>query len=160
MSHKSTDYKISAVNYYNKNDVSMDEVCNIFNCSKTSLKRWIDRYSENNSIVRENKYPISYKITKYHVDYALKLLKENEQITMFELCKLIKKKYKDFDITPQHLGQVIRDNNKTRKRTRHKHYPETRYGKPTDKKKELEAFYKEVSKYSLNKIICLDETSI
>jgi transposase len=160
MSHKSTDYKISAVNYYNKNDVSMDEVCNIFNCSKTSLKRWIDRYSENNSIVRENKYPISYKITKYHVDYALKLLKENEQITMFELCKLIKKKYKDFDITPQHLGQVIRDNNKTRKRTRHEHYPETRYGKPTDKKKELEAFYKKVSKYSLNKIICLDETSI
>ena len=54
---------------------------------------------------------------------------------MFELCKLIKKKYKDFDITPQHLGQIIRDNNKTRKRTRHEHYPETRYGKPTDKKK-------------------------
>ena len=26
MSHKSEDYKISAVNYYNKNDVSMDEV--------------------------------------------------------------------------------------------------------------------------------------
>lgn len=24
-----------------------------------------------------------------------------------------KKKYKDFDITPQHLGQVIRDNNIT-----------------------------------------------
>jgi hypothetical protein len=66
---------------------------------------------------------------------------------MFELSKLIKKKYKDFDITPQHLGQVIRDNNKTRKRTRHEHYPETRYGKSTDKKKELEAFYKEVSKY-------------
>jgi len=93
-------------------------------------------------------------------DYALKLLKENEQITMFELCKLIKKKYKDFDITPQHLGQVIRYNNKTHKRTRHEHYPEIRYGKPTDKKKELEAFYKDVSKYSLNKIICLDETSI
>jgi hypothetical protein len=32
MSHKSEDYKISAVNYYNKNDFSMDEVCNIFNC--------------------------------------------------------------------------------------------------------------------------------
>jgi transposase len=160
MSHKSEDYKISAGNYYNRNDVSMDEVCEIFNCSKTSLKRWIDRYSENNSLVRENRDPISYKITKDQVDYALKLLKDNEQITMFELCKLIKKKYKDFDITPQHLGQVIRDNNKTRKRTRHEHYPETRYGKPTDKKKELEAFYKEVSKYSLNKIICLDETSI
>jgi hypothetical protein len=26
MNHKSEDFKISAVNYYNKNDVSMDEV--------------------------------------------------------------------------------------------------------------------------------------
>ena len=40
-------------------------------------------------------------------------LKENEQISMEELYKIIKKKYKDFDITSQHLGQVIRDNNKT-----------------------------------------------
>ncbi len=32
--HKSEDYKISAVNYYLDNDVSMDYVCNIFNCKK------------------------------------------------------------------------------------------------------------------------------
>jgi transposase len=79
---------------------------------------------------------------------------------MEELYKIIKKKYKDFDITSQHLGQVIRDNNITRKRTRHEHYPKERYGKPTDIKKELKAFYKEIGKYSLNKIISLDETSI
>lgn len=72
---------------------------------------------------------------------------------MEELHKIVKKKYKDFNITPQHLGQVIRDNNITRKRTRHEHYPKERYGKPTDIKKELKAFYKEVSKYSLDKII-------
>ena len=34
---------------------------------------------------------------------------------MEELHKIVKKKYKDFGITPQHLGQVIRDNNITRK---------------------------------------------
>jgi len=34
---------------------------------------------------------------------------------MTELAKSIKDKYKDFDITPQHLGKVIRDNNKTQK---------------------------------------------
>ena len=33
--HKSEDYKISAVNYYLDNDVSMDYVCNIFICKKT-----------------------------------------------------------------------------------------------------------------------------
>ena len=79
---------------------------------------------------------------------------------MEELHKIVKKKYKDFNITSQHLGQAIRDNNITRKRTRHEHYPKERYGKPTDIKKDLKAFYKEISKYSLNKIISLDETSI
>ena len=46
---------------------------------------------------------------------ALELLKQNEQLTMNELAIDMKKKYPTFDITPQHLGQVIRDNNKTRK---------------------------------------------
>lgn len=101
-----------------------------------------------------------YKITKDHVKYAIQKLKINEQITMEELVKIIKKKYNDFDITPQHLGQILRDNNITRKRTRHEHYPKERYGKLTDLKKDLKNFYKEVSKYSLDKIISLDETSI
>ena len=49
---------------------------------------------------------------------ALELLKLNEQLTMNELEIEMKKKYPTFDITPQHLGQVMRDNNKTRKITR------------------------------------------
>ena len=74
---------------------------------------------------------------------------------MEELVKIVKKKYNDFDITPQHLGQILRDNNITRKRTRHEHYPKERYGKPTNQTKELKTFYKEVRKYSLSKIICI-----
>ena len=56
-----------------------------------------------------------------HIDIFFILIKNistAEQITMEELHKIIKKKYKDFDITPQHLGQVIRDNNITRERTK------------------------------------------
>ena len=158
--HKSEDYKLSAVKYYLNNEVSLDDVCKIFDCPKQSLYRWIKKYEELEEIKRQNRKPISYKISKEQVKYAIEKLKENEQITMEELHKIIKKKYKNFDITPQHLGQVIRDNNITRKRTRHEHYPKERYGKPTNIKKELKAFYKEVSKYSLYKIICLDETSI
>ena len=158
--HKSEDYKITAVKYYLENDTNYTKTCDIFKCSERSLKRWIERYEELEEIKRLNRKPVSYKITKEQVKCAIQKLKENEQITMEELHKIIKKKYKDFDITPQHLGQVIRDNNITRKRTRHEHYPKERYGKPTDIKKELKAFYKEVSKYSLDKIICLDETSI
>jgi len=158
--HKSEDYKISAVKYYLNNNVSLDDVCEIFDCPKQSLYRWVKRYEELEEIKRLSRKPKSYKITKEQIKYAIQKLKENEQITMEELHKIIKKKYKEFDITPQHLGQVIRDNNITRKRTRHEHYPKERYGKPTDIKKELKAFYKEVSKYLLDKIICLDETSI
>ena len=158
--HKSEDYKLSAVKYYLKNNVSLDDVCSVFGCPRQSLYRWVKTYNDNKSIKRNSRKQISYKVTKEHVSYAIKKLKENEQITMKELHKLVKKEYKDFDITPQHLGQIIRDNNITRKRTRHEHYPKERYGKPTDIKKELKEFYEEVSKYTLNKIICLDETSI
>ena len=158
--HKSEDYKITAVKYYLENNTNYTKTCEIFKCSERSIKRWIERYEELEKIKRLNRKPKSYKITKDQVKYSIQKLKENEQITMEELYKIVKKKYKDFDITPQHLGQVIRDNNITRKRTRHEHYPKERYGKPTDIKKELKAFYKEVSKYSLDKIISLDETSI
>ena len=92
--------------------------------------------------------------------YAIKLLKQNEQITLDELSKLVKKKYKDFDITSRQLGNILRDNNKTRKRTRHEHFPKIRYGTPINKQNELNKFYKEIDKYPLNKLISLDETSI
>ena len=160
MKHKTEDYKISAVKYYINNEVSMDEVCEIFECKKTSLKRWIDRYEKDDSVKRHSRKSISYKITNEHVKYAIKLLKKNEQITLEELSKLVKKKYKDFDITSRQLGNILRDNNKTRKRTRHEHFPKIRYGKIIDKQKELTAFYNDVDKYPINKIISLDETSI
>ena len=56
--HKSEDYKISAVDYYLDNDVSMDYVCNIFNCKKQSLSRWVQRYNNDKSIreVKKNNY--------------------------------------------------------------------------------------------------------
>ena len=77
--YKSEDYKISAVNYY-LDDVSMDYVCNIFNCKKQSLSRCIQRYNNDKSIKRYNRKPISYKITKQHVEYAIKLLKKMNKL--------------------------------------------------------------------------------
>ena len=130
------------------------------NVKKTSLKRWVDRYEKDGSIKRHSRKSISYKVTNEHVKYAIKLLKKNEQITLEELSKLVKKKYKDFDITSRQLGNILRDNNKTRKRTRHEHFPKIRYGTPINKQNELNKFYKEIDKYPLNKIISLDETSI
>jgi hypothetical protein len=87
-------------------------------------------------IERFNRPSISYKITKEQVQYAIILLKQNEQITMTELKKLILDKYPMFDITSQHLGKVLRDNNKTRKITKHQHFPATRYGVEVNKQNE------------------------
>ena len=44
MKHKSPDYKLSAVNYYLNHDVGYDNTCKIFDCKKSSLKRWIHEY--------------------------------------------------------------------------------------------------------------------
>ena len=160
MKHKGNDYKVSAVNYYLKNKDSMDKVCKIFNCKKSTLKDWVHYYKNNKNLTRKNRNPISYKVKKEQVKTALNIVDKNEQLTMNELLFTMKQKYNDLDITQQHLGRVIRANNRTRKRTRHQHFPKERRKQPTDKNKEMEAFYTEVHKYPLNKIICLDETSI
>ena len=94
--HKSEDFKISAVEYYIENYTSFAKTCKIFKCSERSLKRWMERYNKEKSIKRHNRTPISYKITKAQVKYAIKKLKDNEQITMSELVKIVKKKYINF----------------------------------------------------------------
>jgi len=62
--YKSEDYKLSAVKYYLNNNDSLDDVCEIFNCPKQSLYRWIERYEKLEEIKRLSRKPISYKITK------------------------------------------------------------------------------------------------
>jgi hypothetical protein len=79
---------------------------------------------------------------------------------MTELVKINKNQFKHFDVTPQHLGKVIRANNLTRKRTGHKHFSVTRHGTLINKQKELDKFHNKVDEYKLNKIISLDETYI
>jgi len=42
MKHKGIDYKTSAVQYYLNNNESMDKVCKIFNCKKTTQERMVE----------------------------------------------------------------------------------------------------------------------
>lgn len=53
--HKSEDYKISAVQYYLDNKTSYVKTCEIFKCSERSLKRWIELYQKDNEIKRNNR---------------------------------------------------------------------------------------------------------
>ena len=52
MKHHSNDYKLSAVKYYNKIK-SIRKTCIIFNCSKSSLQRWIIKYKNTKSFNRK-----------------------------------------------------------------------------------------------------------
>ena len=49
------------------------------------------KYNDTGEIKRSNREAVTYKVTKDHVKYAVKMLKENEQITMTKLSKIIKK---------------------------------------------------------------------
>ena len=66
MKHKGIDYKTSAVQYYLNNNESMDKVCKIFNCKKTTLKVWVHNYQNNKILLvaTENQYHIKSKKNK------------------------------------------------------------------------------------------------
>ena len=100
MTHKSEDYKISAVKYYLKNKDNIRKTCKIFDCKKSTLQRWIQRYNSTKNLTRKNRKPISYKINKEQVKTAVNMIDNNEQLTMDELLFSMKQKYNDLDILP------------------------------------------------------------
>ena len=158
--HKSEDYKVSAVNYYLTEDTTQEEVCKIFKCSVRSLMRWVDRFQEEEEIKRHNRKPIAYKIHKDQVKFILAELKKNKTITMDDLLVKLKEKYPTLTLSRFHLSRIVRDNNITLKITRIRHEPTKRFGKEIDINAKIKDFYKEVKKYNLDDIICIDETSI
>ena len=158
--HKSEDYKISAVNYYLTEDTTQEEVCKIFKCSVRSLMRWVDRFKEEKEIKRYNRKPVAYKVQKEQVKFILAELKKNKTITMDDLLVKLKDKYPTLTLSRFHLSRIVRDNNITLKITRIRHEPTKRFGKEIDINEKIKDFYKEVKKYNLDDIICIDETSI
>ena len=50
--HKSSDYKLSAVKYYLSHSKNQVKTCKIFGCSERSLMRWVDKYKSTNNITR------------------------------------------------------------------------------------------------------------
>ena len=132
----------------------------MFEITPRTLQRWIDDYRNIGSLDRKKQPYISYKMKEKHVKYILKILKKNQSITNLSLLNKLKSKFPEIDISERHLGRVVRDKNLTRKRTRRRHFPDKRRGKKINLKKELKLFYSVTDKFNLNKIICIDETSV
>lgn len=157
--HHTDDFKFSAVKHYLKNG-NYSQTSDLFDCKRTSLMRWVNRYAETGSVSNLPRNTVSYKVTQAHVNYAIREISKNKLITMEELSKKLHHQFNDYNITSRWLGEVIRDNFISRKRTKRKHFPETRYGKPIDYNSEVKQLFKKIKQYSIDNIISIDETSI
>ena len=160
MTHKSNDYKLSAVNYYLVEDKTQQEVCKIFKCSRRSLMRWVERYKKDGNVDIRYRKPLAYKVKKEYVNFLLQELKKNKTINIEDLLHLLKNKYPDVDLNKSHINRIIKDNNITLKITRIRHEPVKRFGKDIDINANIKKFYEEIKKYKIEDIICIDETSI
>ena len=112
--HHTTNYKEHAVKYYMKCK-NYVKTCEVFDCERPSLMRWVKKYVDSKTLENKHRDTMSYKVTKEHLEYAMLQLGKNKMITMDELVKKIKVKYNEFDLSPQWLGKVLRDNYISRK---------------------------------------------
>jgi len=79
---------------------------------------------------------------------------------MEDLTIKLNEKFKNLNISARHVNRIIKDNNISLKLTHIQHKPIKRFGKDININDNLQEFYKEIKKYNLNDIICIDETSI
>ena len=91
--HKSSDYKLSAVKYFLSHSKNKVQTCKIFGCSERSLMRWVDKYKSSNNITRKKRDYKAYKITNSHISFIKQQLKQNKTITMAEEDNKLKQKY-------------------------------------------------------------------
>jgi transposase len=159
-SHKSNDYKLTALQYYLVEDKTQEEVCKIFKCTPRSLMRWVERYKNERNVNIHYRKPVAYKVKKEYVKFVVDEINKNKTITLHELNQKLKDKYKDANLSTTQIFRVINDNNITLKLTRIRHEPIKRFGKDININSKIKEFYDEVKKYKIEDIICIDETSI
>ena len=153
------DLKLKAVNYYHKIK-NYVKVCEVFECSERSLKRWVERYDKNKNVNRKTRKLGSYKLEKQHIQFIKETLRKHSDIQMNFLQELLKSKFPKLDISRQYLSDIIRDNNITRKRATFKHFPKTYRGNIRNEQQELKEFFDVINKFKLEDIISIDETSV
>ena len=153
------DLKLKAVNYYHKIN-NYVKVCEVFECSERSLKRWVERYDKNKNVNRKTRKLGSYKLEKQHIQFIKETLRKHSDIQMNFLQELLKNKFPNLDISRQYLSDIIRDNNITRKRATFKHFPKTYRGNIRNEQQELKEFFDVINKFKLEDIISIDETLV
>lgn len=159
MAHKSPDLKLTAVFFFFQCR-SYSLTAQTFFCSRRSLSRWVAQYLHSGNVNRKLSSRVAYKVYQDHVNFIIDYLQHHKTASTPEILVSLKERFPDVDLSVRHLYRVIRQNNFTRKRTRHGHFPKTRYKKPINRNKELERFFSVIKKFPLDHIISIDETSI
>ena len=158
--HKSTDYKLSAVKYYlNTDNISLENTCNIYKCSRQSLYRWVQRYLITGTVQNKQRKEGSYKVKRTHVLFIKNLIKEKPDIFLWQILEQLNEKHK-IKISKSHLINIIKYLNLTYKKFYENHNPITRFGKEINYKEAFKEFFDKIKKYKIEDLICLDETSI
>lgn len=153
------DLKLKAVNYYHKIK-NYVKVCEVFECSERSLKRWVERYDKNKNVDRKTRKLGSHKLENQHIQFIKEALRKHSDIQMNFLQELLKSKFPKLNISRQYLSDIIRANNITRKRATFKHFPKTYRGNIRNEQQELKEFFDVINKFKLEDIISIDETSV
>ena len=157
--HHTEDYKLSAVRHSLKSDNQV-QTCEIFDCKRSSLQRWIHKYQTEGTLSKSKTRRKARKVKMEHIIFIRSELKKKPQIYLQDLLDILKGKYPDLQITPQHLGRIVRDNDITRKRLRKIHQPGTYRGKERNHAQEVKDYVETMKKQNIHKIIALDETGI
>lgn len=158
--HKSTDYKLSAVEYYlNTDNISLENTCEIFKCSRQSLYRWVQRYLITGNVSNKQRKEGSYKVKRNHVQFIKNLIKDKPDIFLWQILEQLNEKHK-IKISKSHLINIIKYLNLTYKKFYENHNPITRFGKEINYKEAFKEFFDKIKKYKIEDLICLDETSI
>jgi transposase len=152
-SHHSIDYKKTAINYYLQNK-SYRKTCEIFNCSKTSLQRWVNKYLTTNNIERkQSKKKIIFDNEKQN--FIKTHIKEYPNTSLKQIAKETNKKFKTtYNYVDIHR-LLTKELNITYKKLRMRYFPAK-----GNEKEELKEFYKILLKHDKDKIISIDETAI
>lgn len=83
-------------------------------------------------------------------------MKHNVNITLWELSKLVNKKYK-IRLSDQSIYNILSKYKITRKRLRSKYYPQKKEGQEVT---DINEFYKNLLKFSYKKTISLDRHEV
>lgn len=144
MKQHTEDYKISAIKYYLKGKKTLKYTCKIFDCKHKSLSRWTKRYKIQGNIKRKQRVNKNLKITDNISKFVKDYTKKYPTTTLWNLSKLVKKKYK-IKLSDSSIHNIFERNKITRKRLRNKYYPEDRLGKEQNA---LNEFYNKLNNYN------------